>query len=241
MTSHGLRDHSMSTVLDLAHGLLADLDLEAVLSRVVESAREVSGAKYAALGVLDDGCQELARFITAGVDDTTRTEIGAPPQGKGVLGLLIQTPEPLRLSDVSEHPRAAGFPAGHPRMKSFVGVPITVAEQPVGNLYLADKAGGEPFTEDDEAALVILAQFAGVAIDHARRYAGSEASRANLQRTVDALNAALQISEPAASEANLEATLKLIAVRGDARRWTRAMVIERLLDGKRRLLAVLSE
>jgi GAF domain-containing protein len=241
MTTNGLPDPATSTVLDLAHGLLADLDPEAVLSRVVESARELSGAEYAALGVLDDEQQELERFITSGVDDTTRTAIGAPPHGKGVLGLLIQTPEPLRLADVGEHPGAAGFPAGHPRMKSFLGVPITVAGKPVGNLYLADKAGGEQFTEADEAALVILAQFAGVAIDHARTYAGSEARRANLERTVDALNAALQIAEPGEGEANLDATLQLIAVRGQAQRWTRAMVIERLLDGKRRLLAVLSE
>ena len=241
MTKKGLGDPAMSTVLDLAHGLLADLDLEAVLTRVVESARELCGAKYAALGVLDDERDHLDRFITAGVDDATRTEIGAPPFGKGVLGVLIQQPQPLRLADVSEHPDAASFPAGHPRMKSFLGVPITVADQPVGNLYLTDRAGGEQFTDDDEAALVILAQFAGVAIDHARRYAGSEARRASLQRTVDGLNVAMQVAEPAGSEANVEATLKLIALRGQAQRWTRAMVIERPRDGKRRLLAIVSE
>ena len=111
MSTNGLRDPAMGTLLDLAHGLLADLDLEAVLSRVVESARELSGATYAALGVLDDEGRELERFITAGVDDATRDEIGALPTGKGLLGVLIQRPEPLRLGDLGEHP---GWPAFRP-------------------------------------------------------------------------------------------------------------------------------
>jgi GAF domain-containing protein len=241
MSTNGLRDPAMGTLLELAHGLLADLDLEAVLSRVVESARELSGATYAALGVLDDEGREMERFITAGVDDATRDEIGALPTGKGLLGALIERPEPLRLGDLGEHPGLAGFPAGHPPMKSFLGVPITAADQPIGNLYLTDKAGGEQFTDDDEAGLVILAQFAGVAIDHARRHAGLEARRASLQRTLDALNATLLVAEPAGNEANVEATLKLIALRGRAHRWTRATVSEQLRDGELRLLAVLSE
>jgi len=240
MVENGLLDPAVRAVLDLSRGVLADLDLEVVLGRVLDSARELSGARYGALGVLDESRAELERFITVGVDDATRSRM-TPPRGKGVLGQLIEQPQPLRLTDVSEHPRSSGFPPGHPPMKSFVGVPIMVAGQPVGNLYLTDKADGGQFTDDDEVALTILAEFAGVAIDHARRYAGVEARRADLERTVNALNATMQISQPAVGETNVDATLELVAAKGRALRWKRGLVIEQERDGRPRLLVILSE
>jgi len=141
-----------------------------VLERVLEAARELTGARYAALGILDRSRGELERFTTAGLDEPTRRQIGALPRGRGVLGELIADPRPLRLADVGAHPHCYGFPSGHPPMKTFLGVPVLVAGKPFGNLYLTEKREGEEFTDEDEQALVRLAQFAGVAIDHARRY-----------------------------------------------------------------------
>ena len=240
MVENGLLDPAVRAVLDLSRAVLADLDLEAVLGRVLESARELSGARYAALGVLDESGRELERFLTVGVDDALRGKIGTPPRGKGVLGELIEHPQPLRLTDVGEHSSSSGFPAEHPTMKSFLGVPIMAAGQPLGNLYLTDKTEGEQFTDQDEAALTILADFAGVAIDHARRYASSEARRTDLERTIRGLNATLQIPAPGGREKAVDATLELVAVRGRARLWKRALVIEQRHDGEPGLLVVLS-
>ena len=168
------RDRSSASgmlgVLDVACGVLSDLDVDLVLERVLEAARELTGAEYAALGVLDRSQSELERFITAGMDELTRRRIGALPRGRGVLGELIADPRPLRLADVGLHPHFYGFPAGHPSMKTFLGVPVRVAGQVFGNLYLTNKCDGEEFTAEDERALVRLAEFAAVAIDHARRY-----------------------------------------------------------------------
>ena len=240
MPEPAVLDPAVRAALDLARDVLAELDLELVLARLVTSARELSSAKYAALGVLDESRQELSRFITSGVDDESRREIGAPPRGAGVLGELIRNPGPLRLGNLSEHSSAAGFPPGHPPMTSFLGVPIMVGDQPVGNLYLTDKADGAEFTEQDEMALTILAEFAGVAIDHAQRYGGLDADRADLQRSVDALNAAMQISSTVHGT-NIDATVELVAVGSQAHKWRRAMVLEQDREGEKRLLVVLSE
>ena len=232
MSENGLLDPAVRAVLDVARGVLADLDLEAVLARVLDSARELSGARYAALGVLDESRRELERFITAGLDDAQRRTIGALPRGYGVLGVLIAQPTPLRLTDVREHSRSFGFPPGHPAMKSFLGVPIMVSGQPVGNLYLAEKISGGQFSGEDERALEILAEFAGVAIDHARRYQGLEARRAELERTVDALNATLQVAQTVGGDTNIDTILELVATRGQALMSARALVIEQERDGE---------
>jgi two-component system, NarL family, sensor histidine kinase DevS len=171
--------------------VVAELDLDSVLERVVEAAREVSGAGYVALGVLDESRCELERFITVGIDEDTRRTIGSLPRGRGVLGELIADWVTLRLAEVGAHARSDGFPPEHPPMKTFLGVPVTVEGQPFGNLYLTEKAGGEDFTEEDERAVEVLAGFAGVAIDHARRYSGLESRHAELRGTVDALEATL--------------------------------------------------
>ena len=224
-------------VLEVARGVLSELDLDVVLQRVVESAREVSDARYAALGVLDQSRTELERFITVGVDEETRSRIGAPPRGKGVLGELIEHPVTLRFADVGAHPKSYGFPAGHPLMRSFLGVPLLVGGRPYGNLYLAEKAGGGEFTQEDERAVELLADFVGVAIDHARRYSGLAARHAELRRTVDALDATMQIARALGGETELEPILALVAKRGRALVSARALVIEHEQDGEMTIAA----
>jgi signal transduction histidine kinase len=213
-------------LLDVARGVLAELDLDIVLERVLGAARELTGAQYAALGVLDRSRTQLERFITAGIDEAARWRIGALPVGRGVLGELISDPRPLRLDDVGAHPRSYGFPPDHPPMRTFLGVPVLVAGKPFGNLYLTEKAGGEPFTEDDELALVRLADLAGVAIDHAQRYRDVERQRSQLTQTVQALDATVQIARALGTETKVEAVLELVAKRGRALVSARALVIE---------------
>lgn len=223
--------------LDVALGVLQDLDLDSVLERVLAAARELTGARYAALGVLDDSRSELARFITVGVDDATRRQIGELPRGRGVLGELIEDPQPLRLADVGSHPHSYGFPLGHPPMRTFLGVPVLVAGEPYGNLYLTEKPNCEQFTEKDERALVRLAALAGVAIDHAQRYRRVEQQRRELKRTVAALDATLQISHAIGSETDLKAILELVAKRGRALVAARALLIEHRSNGEMTIAA----
>jgi two-component system, NarL family, sensor histidine kinase DevS len=213
-------------VLDVAQGVLSDLDLDVVLERVLAAARELTGAEYAALGVLDRSRTELQRFITLGLDDGARRQIGALPAGRGVLGELINDPRPLRLVEVGAHPHSYGFPPGHPQMNTFLGVPIRVGGEPYGNLYLTEKAGGEQFTDEDEQAAVHLADLAGVAIDHAQRYGLVETQRAELSRAVDTLDATVQIARAVAGETDLNTILELVAKRGRALIAARALVIE---------------
>jgi signal transduction histidine kinase len=213
-------------VLDVALGVLADLDLDVVLQRVLEAARELTGAQYAALGVLDPSRTELERFITLGIDEATRHRIGALPHGRGLLGELISDPRPLRLDDVGTHAHSYGFPPDHPSMHTFLGAPVRVAGAPFGNLYLTEKTGGELFTEQDELALVRLADLAGVAIDHAQRYRDVEHQRTKLKRTVDTLDATMQIAHAVGGITNLDTVLELVAKRGRALVSARALVIE---------------
>ena len=223
-------------VLDVARGVLEDLDVERVLARVLAAARDVTEARYAALGVLDEARTGLARFLTLGIDEAARRMIGPLPTGRGVLGELIRDPVPLRIADVGSHPRSYGFPAGHPPMGSFLGVPVLVGGEPFGNLYLTDKRAAGDFTERDEQAVVLLAQFAGVAIDHARRYTAAEEQRVELERTVAALDATIQITRAVGDETDLEAILSLVAKRGRALVSARALVIE-LCEGDELVVA----
>ncbi len=151
-------------LIEIGRGVLAELDLETVLQSVVEAARELTGARYAALGVLDEPKESLERFIHVGIDDETRRVIGDLPRGRGVLGELIRDPKPLRLADVGSHPHSYGFPPGHPPMGSFLGVPISIRGEAYGNLYITEKGGGQEFTDADEEAMVILADWAAIAI-----------------------------------------------------------------------------
>jgi signal transduction histidine kinase len=219
-------------LLDVACGVLSDMDVDVVLGRVLEAGRQLTGARYAAVGVLDRSQGELERFVTAGVDDSTHGQIGALPRGRGVLGELIADPRPLRLVDVGAHPHSYGFPSGHPPMKTFLGVPVLVAGEPFGNLYLTEKRDGEEFTDEDEHAAERLAEFAGVAIDHARRYSGVDTQRSQLNRTVQALDATVQIARALGGETNLEMIVELVAKRGRALVSARALVIEHERGGE---------
>src|SRR5829696_9901858 len=121
-----LRETQLRRLLEVGRALVAELDVEAVLLRIIETARDLTRARYAALGILDERKEELERFVFVGIDDETRRRIGPLPRGHGVLGELIRDPQPLRLDDVGSHPRSYGFPIGHPRMSTFLGVPIVI-------------------------------------------------------------------------------------------------------------------
>jgi GAF domain-containing protein len=222
----GGMDRATNGILEVARGVLADLDLDVVLERVLDAAQELTGARYAAVGVLDESRSELARFLTRGIDDASRTAIGSLPRGRGVLGELIEDPRPLRLADVGEHPLSYGFPHGHPPMRTFLGVPICVAGEPWGNLYLTEKPNDEEFTEDNQDAILALAEFAGVAIDHARRYTGAREDRDEMQRNLAALEATTQIARALGGETDPETVLELIAKRGRALVSARLLLIE---------------
>src|SRR5207244_8660180 len=122
--------------------LVSELSLEAVLQRVVEAAAQLTGARYAALGVIDASGRELERFVTTGIDEETHRAIGDLPRGRGILGVLIDEAGPLRLHDLGDDPRSVGFPPNHPAMHTFLGVPILVRGVAYGNFYLTEKAGG---------------------------------------------------------------------------------------------------
>lgn len=148
-----------------------DLDLTATLKRIVEAATELADAHYGALGVLDPTRTFLSEFLTVGIDDDARAEIGDLPKGHGILGLLIREPHAIRLPDLREHPDSFGFPPNHPPMRSFLGVPVMVRGEVFGNLYLTDKRSEDAFSDIDEELVVALASAAGVAIDNARLHA----------------------------------------------------------------------
>jgi signal transduction histidine kinase len=156
-------------LLEAVVGIGSGLELEAALTRIVQAAATLVDARYGALGVLG-GEERLARFITVGLTEEEIAEVGPFPEGHGLLGELIRHPVPLRTDDLSAHPHSYGFPANHPSMHSFLGVPIRVREEVFGNLYMTEKRGGAPFDADDEAVLTALAAAAGVAIDNARLY-----------------------------------------------------------------------
>ncbi len=224
-------DGEARSLLSIASSVLGELDSELVVGRVLESACELTGARYAALGVLDDSGTELERFITVGIDEHVRAQIGEPPRGRGVLGELIREPVALRLAEVGEHPRSYGFPLGHPPMHSFLGVPILVGEVPFGSLYLTEKQDGSEFTEGDEESATMLAKFAGFAIDHARRYAGAATRGEELARTVVALRATTEVTHAVGGETDVDVILELVAKRGRALVSARSLLIE-LVDGR---------
>lgn len=148
--------------------LTSELSLEGVLQRVAELARGIIGAQYAAIGVLSDDHLRLEAFVTAGVDQETRVRIGAPPSGRGVLGLVMRERQVIRIRDLTTHPAATGFPPGHPPMRSFLGVPIERRRGVFGILYLTEKIGAPEFTAEDEHLARLLAAQTGAAVENAR-------------------------------------------------------------------------
>ncbi len=219
-----LDEARLRRLVDVGPTLGAKLQPDSVLDRLLTVAREVTGARYAAVGVLSKDRHELERFVTQGIDEPTRRAIGDLPKGHGVLGVLIREPAPLRLHDVSEHPLSYGFPPGHPPMRSFLGVPVEIAGEAWGNLYLTEKAGGD-FDEADEQAVAVLARWAGLAIEHARFHEDTEAQRDDLAYAMRALEATTLISRALGAEVELEPTLELVVKRGRALADARSMLI----------------
>ena len=155
-------------LIEAGLALASELDLDAVLTRIISLAVDLTGATYGALGVLGEDGPRIERFITQGMDEETRAAIGDHPVGKGILGLLIRERRPMRIPEIGADPRSTGFPPNHPPMKSFLGAPVSALGQVFGNIYLTEKRGASEFSEEDEAGLVVLATQAGVAIENAR-------------------------------------------------------------------------
>ncbi len=215
-------------LFEIGRTLVSERDADAVLERIMAEARELTGAQYVALGVLNEQRTELARFLSLGVEAKQQQTIGGLPRGRGVLGVLIEHPEPLRLAHVAAHPQSYGFPVGHPRMDSFLGVPIQIRGEVWGNLYLADKQGAQEFTDEDQQAVTLLADVAATAIDNARAYERSEQRRVALEQAVQGLEAARDIADAIGSEGasgELERTLELVVKRGRALVEARSVLI----------------
>jgi signal transduction histidine kinase len=176
--------------------LSSELTLDAVLQRLVETAAELTGARYAALGVIDATGRELERFVTHGIDPETHAAIGDLPRGRGILGVLIRDARPLRLHDIAEDERSVGFPPHHPPMKTFLGVPILLRGIAYGNLYLTEKEGGADFTSEDEEVVTLLASQAAVAIENARLYESSREWARQLESLEEIAGAMLSEIEP---------------------------------------------
>ena len=164
--AHG-RAARLAALEAATRAVAAELDIDRVLGLIVDRVRELVGAKFAALGLVD-GRGRIERFITSGIDPERRAEIGGVPRGHGLLGLVIRDGRTIRAADIAAHPAHYGFPSHHPEMTSFLGAPIIVKGRSVGNLYLSDKPDGEPFSEDDERLVEMFAVHAGIAIDNAR-------------------------------------------------------------------------
>lgn len=236
-----LDERQLSRLLEVGRELAGELDLERVMGRALDVARELTGAEYAALGVLDERRQELERFLTRGLDERTVAEIGDHPRGHGVLGLLIREPRSLRLDDVSSHPESVGMPPGHPPMHSFLGVPLVVRGRGWGNLYLSEKGDG-PFTEADQQAAETLAGWVGTAIGNAQLYHGVEQQRDDLRRANRALEAASEIARAVGGETELTPILTTIVGRGRLLVEAESLALLLADEGGRRLsLAASSE
>jgi len=196
----------LRALVDAGVALASELSLDAVLQKLVEAAAELTGARYAALGVIDPSGQALERFIVTGIDAETQAAIGDLPRGRGILGVLIDEARPLRLDDLAKDPRFVGFPPNHPPMRTFLGVPILLRGVAYGNLYLTEKAGGALFTEEDEELTMLLASQAAVAVENARLYE----SATRWLRQLESLN---EIVDALVSEMELPRLLDLVATR----------------------------
>ncbi|MFD5247676.1 GAF domain-containing protein [Amycolatopsis sp. NPDC058340] len=192
-------------LLDAVLAVATGLELDSTLQRIVQAAVELVDARYGALGVLGDE-DGLSEFVYEGIDAETRSHMGHLPEGRGLLGLLIAEPHPVRVPDLTLHPASVGFPANHPPMHSFLGVPVRVRDEVFGNLYLTEKRGAAEFTADDEVVLQALAAAAGVAIDNARLF---ERSRTR-ERWLEAV---AEVNGELLGGASVTDTLNLIATR----------------------------
>jgi two-component system, NarL family, sensor histidine kinase DevS len=196
----------LRTLFNATLALNSELSLESLLQRLVETATALTGAKYAALGVIDEVGTGLERFLTTGIDAETQARIGDLPRGRGILGVLIQDATPLRLHELGEDPRSVGFPPGHPPMSSFLGVPVLLRGVAYGNLYLTEKENGEDFSDEDEELVTLLAAQAAVAIENARLYE----SATRWSRQLETLH---EVVRSLVEETDLEHLLELVCSR----------------------------
>jgi signal transduction histidine kinase len=206
MDALSVTEGRLRALFEASLAVASELSLDALLKRIVEAAAELTGARYAALGVIDANGSELEQFITHGIDDDLRAEIGDLPHGRGILGVLIRDAKPLRLHDLGEDPRSVGFPPGHPPMRTFLGVPILLRGVAYGNLYLTEKEGGESFTDEDAELVTLLAGQAAVAVENARLYEAST----RWSRQLQSLN---EVGNALATETALDKLLDLIVRR----------------------------
>ena len=209
-------------LLDAVVAISSDLDLHSMLERLVVSACRMTGARYGALGVLGNH-GELVDFVTSGLTAAEHAAIGELPRGHGILGLLIRRPHPLRLTQISAHPDSYGFPANHPPMNTFLGVPVRIRGTVFGNLYLTEKSGGGDFTEQDELLVGALARAVGLVIDNARSFAQSERRRQWLEASahiVEALHPPVRVddalAEVVAEVGRVLSAVAVAVVRGGA-------------------------
>jgi two-component system, NarL family, sensor histidine kinase DevS len=230
-----MEDRGLRALVEAGIALSSELSLDAVLQKLVETAAELTGARYAALGVIDRSGHQLERFLTTGIDEGTHRAIGDLPRGRGILGVLIHDAESLRLHDIGDDPRSVGFPPHHPPMRTFLGVPLKLRGVAYGNLYLTEKAGGEDFTEEDEELVELLAAQAAVAIENARLYESST----RWLRQLESLN---EVGNALVQEMDLSRLLDLVARRLRELVDARLVIIELPLpDGSFRIEAAAGE
>lgn len=206
-TDQPIEQHDRLRVLvEAGISLASELSLDALLQRIVETAAELTDARYAALGVVHPSGRGLERFLTTGIDAKTYAAIGEIPQGRGILGVVMRETRPLRLHDIADDPRSVGLPPNHPPMHTFLGAPILLRGVAFGNLYLSEKRNGGDFTEDDEDLIQLLAAQAAVAIENARLYESST----RWLRQLESLN---EIGNALAAQLELEPLLAMVATR----------------------------
>ena len=201
----------MRGLLEAVVAIGSGLDLESTLRRIVETAVGLVDATYGALGVIGED-NRLAEFIPIGLSEDEIEQIHHWPEGHGLLGLLIDDPQPLRLANMAAHPASSGFPDGHPPMRSFLGVPVRVRDEVFGNLYLTNKRGGGEFTEDDEAVLLALGAAAGVAVENARLYEAARRQQRWIQASAEVTTRLLSGSAPA--EVLADVTRRILELSG---------------------------
>jgi signal transduction histidine kinase len=235
MSAQFTDDSRLEALVEAGIAIASGLELDVILTRLVELACELTDARYGAMGVLDETGNRLAEFVTKGVDGATRAAIGPEPTGQGILGVLITDARPLRLTDIAADPRSVGFPANHPPMRTFLGVPVTAGGAVFGNLYLTEKRDGEQFTEQDERMVVTLAAQAGVAVHNARLFARARDHGIALERAVSELSSVHEINEAILAGEALEHVLHLVAERARIGLEAR-QVVAFVADPERRML-----
>lgn len=231
------QNRRLRNLLDVGRSLTAELNLDVLLDTVLETARSLTGARFAAIGVLDERRRALEQFHTSGIPADVHARIGDLPRGRGILGVLIDDPRPLQLHDVTRDARSFGFPEGHPPMHGFLGVPIRIRGEAWGNLYLTEKEGGADFDDRDVETVVVLAEWAAIAIENARLFAQARDQRDELERALRGLEATVDVALAIGDATDVGGVLTLIARRARGLVDAEAVVIALLQRGRLRVAA----